>query len=189
MSTYELILKRRTIRKFRQEKLERSLLEKLVNAARVAPSISNLQPLKYVIVDDGERVGKIFEQVRWAGYIAPHGTPAENERPVAFIILLADTEIRKTGYETDIGAAGQSMLLAAAEEGIGGCWMGAIDRNGIRCIRGIPERYIIDTAIALGYPAESPVAEEEKGSIKYYKDEQGVLHVPKRSLENVILKL
>ena len=189
MSTYGLILKRRTIRKFQQKRLETVLLEKFVNAARMAPSGSNLQPLKYVIVNDAGKVRRVFEQVKWAGYIAPLGNPAKNERPVAFIIILADTEIRKTGYELDVGAAAQSIFLAAAEEGIGTCWMGAIDRDGIRKILGIPERYIIDTAVALGYPAESPVSEAEKGSIRYYKDENGTLHVPKRSLEEVMLKL
>ncbi len=189
MGTYELILKRRTIRKFRQERLGRPLLEKLINAARLAPSAANLQPLKYVIVDDEEKVRKVFGKVKWAAYIAPKGDPAENERPVAFIVILADTEIRKTGYELDVGASAQNIFLAAEEEGVGTCWMGAIDRDGIRSILGIPEGYIIDTVVALGYPAESPVAEDEKGSIRYYKDDNGVLHVPKRSLDEIILKL
>lgn len=189
MNTYELILKRRTIRKFRQKRLERSLLEKLVNAARMAPSSSNLQPLKYVIVDDADKAREVFGYLKWAGYIAPDGNPGYNERPVAYIIVLADTEIRKTGYEVDEGAAIQSLILAAAEEGVGACWIGSVDRNGVRGLLGIPERYVIGDVVALGYPAESPVSEEQKGSIKYYKDENGTLHVPKRSLEEVILKL
>ena len=187
MSTYELILKRRTIRKFKQKKIERKTLEKLINAARFAPSANNLQPLKYIIVDDSEKVDAVFENVKWAGYIAPAGDPAKEERPVAFIAILVDTEIKKTGYEHDIGAAAQNIILAALEEGIGTCWMGAIDRNRIREILAIPERYILDTVIALGYPAEEPVAEDEKGSIKYYKDGSGVLHVPKRRLEDILL--
>lgn len=189
MSTYELILKRRTVRKFQPEKLERALLEKFVDAARMAPSASNLQPLKYVIVNEAEKVQKVFEQVKWAGYIAPHGNPGENERPVAFIVILADTEIRKSGYEEDAGAAAQNIFLTALENGVGTCWMGAIDRNEIRRILGVPERFIIDTVVALGYPAESPVTEAEQGSVKYYKDENGTLHVPKRSLDDIILDL
>lgn len=187
MSTYDLILKRRTIRKFKQQKIERSILEKLINAARFAPSASNMQPLKYAIVDEPSKVKSVFDCVKWAGYIAPAGNPAEGEKPVAFIVILADTEIRKAGYELDIGAAAQSIFLAAAEEGIGTCWMGAIDRDKIREILSIPQRYIIDTVVALGYAAESPVTEDEKSSIKYYKDENGVLHVPKRKLEDIIL--
>jgi len=187
MSTYDLILKRRTIRKFKQRKIDKNTLEKLINAARFAPSAANLQPLKYVIVDKPEKVEKVFENVRWAGYIAPAGNPEKDERPVAFIAILVDTEIKKNDYQHDIGAAVQNILLAALEEGIGTCWMGAIDRDKIRAVLNIPERYILDTVIALGYPAENPVAEDENGSIKYYKDSSGVLHVPKRKLSDIIL--
>lgn len=187
MSVYDLILKRRTIRKFKQEPIPVDVLRKLVDAARLAPSAANLQPIKYIIVNSTDVVEAVFKHVKWAAYIAPAGNPGENEKPVAFIVMLADTEIRKSGYELDIGAAAQSIFLAALEEGIGTCWMGAINRDEIRAILSIPERYIIDTVIALGYPAESPVAEDENGSVKYYKDENGVLHVPKRKLEDVII--
>jgi nitroreductase len=188
MNIYDLILKRRTIRKFKQREIEYRILERLVNAARFAPSASNLQPLKYIIVDNPEDVNKVFKNVKWAAYIASEGTPAEDERPTAFIVILADTEIKKGGYELDIGAAAQNIFLAALEEGIGSCWMGAINRDNIRKILNIPERYIINTVIALGYLGENPVAEDEKGSIKYYKDEYGVLHVPKRRLEDIIIR-
>ena len=187
MSLYDLIMKRRTIRKFKQDRIGRSILEKLVNAARYAPSAANLQPLKYIIIDTPEKVGRVFDKVRWAGYIAPAGNPGEGEEPVAFIVILADTEIKKSDYELDIGAAAQNIFLSALEEGIGTCWMGAINRDEIRKILEIPERYIINTVIALGYAAESPVAEEENGSIKYYKDENGTLHVPKRKLGDIII--
>lgn len=187
MSVYDLILKRRTIRKFKQEKIQRHVLEKLINAARLAPSASNLQPIKYIIVDEKQQVDAVFEHVKWAGYIAPYGDPAVDERPVAFVIMLLDTEIRKSYYDVDIGAAASNLTLAALEEGIGACWMGAIDRDAIRAMFQIPDKYVISLAIALGYPAESPVAEEENGSIKYYKDENGVLHVPKRKLKDIII--
>lgn len=187
MNVYEAISRRRTIRKFKQDPISRDILERLVDAARLAPSGSNLQPVKYSIVNDKDKVDRIFEQVKWAGYIAPAGNPGEGERPVAFIIILADTEIRKSGYELDVGAAAQNIFLAAEEEGIGTCWIGAINRDKIREILNIPEHLIINTAVALGYKGEEPVIEAEDGSIKYYKDEKGVLHVPKRKLEDVLV--
>jgi nitroreductase len=187
MNAYEAILGRRTIRKFRQEKIEHTILEKLINAARVAPSASNIQPLKYIIADQKEQVGKVFENVKWAGYITPAGNPGENEKPVAFIIILADTSIRASGYELDIGAAAQNIFIAAYEEGIGTCWIGSVNRDKVREALSIPDNYAINSVIALGYAAESPVIEDEKGSIKYYKDDKGVLHVPKRRLEDIIL--
>jgi len=189
MNTYETIIKRRTIRKFKQEKIKRDVLIKLINAARHAPSGANLQPLKYIIVDRPEKVEKIFIYLKWAGYLAPHGDPKEGEKPVAYIIVLADTKIRKTGYELDAGAAIQNILLAAEEEDIGTCWIGSIDREAVRTLLNIPEEYIIDSVIALGYKGENSVSEDERGSIKYYRDENGMIHVPKRKLEDIILEV
>ena len=121
INTYELILKRRTVRKFEQVKIEPSILTKLINAARHAPSASNMQPIKYIIVDDKDKVGEVFKHLKWASYIAPEGDPKDGEEPVVYIIVLADTRIRKSGYELDIGAAIQNILLAAEEEDIGTC--------------------------------------------------------------------
>lgn len=186
MSIYELILRRRTVRKFKQQKIDRNILERLVDAARNAPSAANLQPLKYIVVDEPEKVAVVFNNVKWAGYIAPSGNPGEGEKPVAFIAILVDTGIRENGYELDIGAAAQSIFLAAEEEGIGTCWMGAIDREKIKSILKIPDCYILNTVISLGYAGERPVAEDENGSIKYYKDKDGLLHVPKRKLSDIL---
>jgi nitroreductase len=189
MGAYDLIVRRRTIRKFQQKEIGRALLEKMVDAARLAPSANNMQPLKYIIVDGKEKTDPFFKLVKWAGYIAPAGNPGEDEKPVAYIVILLDREVRETGFELDVGAAAQNIFLTALEEGVGSCWMGAVDRDGVRKLLNLPERYVVNTVVALGYPAESPVSEEENGSIRYYKDEDGVLHVPKRKLEDVLLKL
>lgn len=188
MDIYEAIEKRRTVRRFKQEKIDKTILEALVNYARLAPSSANQQPLKYIIVDENKKTGEVFDNVKWAGYIAPEGDPPENERPVAYIIVLGDTKISKSGWEHDVGAAVQNILLAASAKNIGTCWIGSINRDEIRKALSIPGRYIIDTLVALGYEAERPVAEDERGSIKYYKDEKGKLHVPKRKLEDIIIK-
>ncbi len=193
MKVYEAATQRRTIRKFKQDPMERALLEKYVDAARLAPTASNMQPLKFMIVDKPHKVAAVFEHVKWAAYIAPAGDPKEGERPVAFIVILADTEIKKAGYELDAGAAAQSIFLTAWEDGVGTCWMGAIDRDKIREVLSIPEQYVINTVVALGYMAEHPVAEDIstqgvlKDSVKYYQDGQGVLHVPKRTLKEVLV--
>jgi nitroreductase len=188
MSTYELILGRRTVRKFKQEKIKQESLEKMVNAARLAPSGANRQPLKYVIVNDEKTVQAIFEQVNWAAYIAPEGTPKKNEQPTSFIAVLADTNISQGGYELEAGAAIQSILLVAKEEGIGSCWMASINRPNIMEILKLNDDSLkLIMVIALGYESEMPITEDEEGSIKYYKDEAGVLHVPKRKLEDVLI--
>lgn len=189
MNTYEAILKRRTIRKFRQDKLGTDTLKKLVNAARLAPQGSNVQPMKYIIVNDRETADKLFTTTAWAGAIRPQGDPKEGERPTAYIVVLADTHIKKAGYDTDAGLVMENIALTAVDEGLGVCMLGAINRDKIREILSIPDRFYIHTMIALGYPAESPVAEDENGSVKYYKDENGVLHVPKRKMEDVLFKV
>ena len=186
MTTYELILKRRTIRRFKQDPIPEATLEKLVNAARLAPSGANLQPLEFIIVDDRSLVDQIFPCLKWAAYIAPKGDPPEGKRPIAYIVVLVNTRIKSSGYEHDSGAAIENLILAALEEGIGSCWLGSIDRKTVKTILRIPDHYLIDSIVALGYPDEEPMMEEAEGDIKYWLDEQGRLHVPKRKLSQIM---
>jgi nitroreductase len=186
VNVYDLILKRRTIRRFKQQKIEESVLKKMINAGRLAPSGANLQPLEFIIVNDPDLVEQVFPAVKWAGYIAPAGNPPEGKRPVAYIIVLINTAIKTKHGEVDAAAAIENMILTALDDGIGSCWMGAIDRDQLRTMLNIPPKYDIDSVLSLGYPDESPVIEDMENSIKYWKDNQGVLHVPKRKLEDII---
>ena len=187
MEVYEAIKKRRSVRKFIQDrKIDRKVFERLIEAARLAPSASNIQPVKYVIADDEKLAEEIFRHVRWAAYVAPHRTPKEGERPVAFIALCADLGLRKDGYQLDIGAAVQNIFLAATAEGLGTCWIGSLNRDEISRLLNLPDNLFLNTLIAVGYPAESPVYEDENGSVKYYLDENDVLHVPKRKLSDIL---
>lgn len=186
MSVYETIYKRRTIRKFKQDIIPVEKLKKLVDAARVAPQGGNVQALKYVVINDKELIEPIFKTTAWAGYIRPDGDPKEGEKPTAYILILGDTEIKKEGFDIDAGAAVENLLLTAVEEGLGAAWLGAIDRKKIKDLLEIPDKYVLHTLVALGYPNETPVIEDAEKCIKYYKDENGVLHVPKRKLESII---
>lgn len=185
-SVYELISKRRTIRHFQQKPIPFEILKKLVDVARVAPSASNLQPLQYIVVDDGNLLPEIFKTLKWAGYIAPRGNPPEGEKPTAYIVVLVNKEISGSEYPRDVGAAAENILLAALEDGIGSCWIRSVDTKMLREILNVPDFLEIDSAIALGYSAESPVMEETDGPIKYWKDESGTLHVPKRKLKDIL---
>ena len=188
MTINEIIKNRRTIRKFKQTPLYIEQIESYIDAARVAPSAANLQPLKYVAVCRKEMVDKIFPLLKWAGYLAPAYNPEEGERPVAYVIVCADTHIRKEGFGEDVGAAVENMILSALCDGVGSCWLGSIDRMALKELLQLPDNFIISSVIALGYPAESPKeAQVQDESIKYYL-EDGTLNVPKRSLEDVIFK-
>jgi len=186
MSLYERILSRRSIRQFKPEPVSRSILEKLTNAARLAPSGANLQPLEFVVVDEEEVRKRLFPCLRWAAYIAPEGNPQPGHEPVAYVVVLVNLKLRKKGYERDVGAAVENMILAAWEEHVGSCWIANADIEKIKDMLNVPEDYKVDSVLALGYPAEEPITEELKESVKYWKDSKGRLHVPKRRLDDIV---
>jgi nitroreductase len=185
MSVYKKIISRRTIRQFQARPISKEILENLVNAGRLAPSGANLQPLEFIVIDDAAINRLVFPCLKWAAYIAPEGNPSSGQEPIAYVIFLVNKEIRPQGYEWDVGAAMENMILTAWEEGIGSCWLLSIDRDRLRQILSVPDNYRIDSVLALGYPAEESVIEELTDSVKYWKDEQGRFHVPKRALKDV----
>ena len=183
---YETIIRRRTIRKFKPTPVPRELLARFVDAARLAPSAANLQPLEFVAIDDAALREAVFPCLKWAAYIAPAGDPRPGEEPSAYIVALANTAIREKMCEYDVGAALETMILAALEEGVGSCWLLSIDRDKLRSVLGVPDGYRVDSVLALGYPAEDPTAEVWSESCRYWKDDAGRLHVPKRALRSVL---
>jgi nitroreductase len=183
---HDIIVSRRTIRQFRPDPVPRETLEALVDAARLAPSAANLQPLEFIIVDDRRVRADVFPSLKWAAYIAPVGDPKPGQEPAAYIVTLVNTKVREKMFEYDVGAAEENMIISALAEGIGSCWLLSIDRDRLKAVLGVPEGYRIDCVLALGYPAEEPVAEELKDSQKYWKDGEGRLHVPKRTLAGVL---
>lgn len=186
-SVYKTIIKRRTIRRFKQKPITRAILQKLVNAARLAPSAANIQPLEYVIVNKKQICDEIFKNIHWAGYIAPRGNPPVGKQPTAYVIILVNKKVVIAKYAAyDVGAAAQNILLAAWEKKIGSCWMKAIDYKKISKILRVPKGFNVDSLISLGYKDESPCIYPTKKSIRYYKDKKGRLHVPKRELASII---
>lgn len=186
----DLVRKNRSYRRFHQDvAVDIETLRALVNLARLSASGSNLQPLKYILSCQPKTNARIFPHTRWAGSLKDWPGPADGERPAAYIIILGDTEIRKS-FGCDHGIAAQSIMLGATERGLGGCMIGSIDKAGLRQVLDIPDRYEILLVLALGKPKETVVIEEvgPDGSIKYYRDANGVHHVPKRSLDELILR-
>lgn len=189
MKLRELILKNRSYRRFEQkEQIERQTLVDFVDLARLSPSGSNLQPLKYIISNDPKKNELIFGHLAWAGYLRDWDGPVEGERPAAYIIILKDMEISQS-FGCDHGIAAQSILLAATEQNLGGCIIGSIRRSELAKALQIDPRYEIRVVIALGKPKEQVQLEqvEADGDIRYWRDENDVHHVPKRSLNEIII--
>jgi len=189
MTIRELVLKNRSYRRFHQEvPIEMQTLRELVDLARLSASGGNNQPLKYVLSCDGEKNASIFPTLAWAAYLKDWPGPQEGERPSAYIVILGDTQVREN-FGPDHGIAAQSILLGAVEHGLGGCIIASIRKENLRQALGIPAHLEILLVLALGKPKESVVLEEvgSDGDIRYWRDEQGVHHVPKRSLAEIII--
>jgi nitroreductase len=186
----EMIMKNRSYRKFMEKQpVPENVLKELVNYARLSASSGNVQGLKFYVSTDPEKNKQIFSTLRWAFYLKDWKGPEEGERPSAYIIVLGDTEIHET-IEVDVGIAAQSIMLGAVSQGYGGCMIGSLDRVSLRKRLEIPKRYDIPLVIALGKPDEIIRIEDvgEEGNIEYWRDAFRVHHVPKRSLQELIIK-
>lgn len=189
MTMKELVAANRSYRIFDQSKpVSLSELESLVDLARQSGSAANLQPLRFMICADSEMNAAVFDTLAWAAYYKDWKGPEEGQRPTGYIVILADERHSKTS-DWDMGIAAQSMLLGAAELGYGGCMIGNIKREQLAGLLGVPEGFAIKLVIALGVPAEKCVIDTiaEDGDVKYWRDENGVHHVPKRALKDIIL--
>ncbi len=186
----DLIAKNRTYRRFYQEeKITEEMLMEWIELARLTSSGRNIQALRYILVTEKDQQEKVYKNIRWAAGLKDWDGPEEGEKPSAYLVMVLDTAITK-GCFWDHGLAAQSILLGAVEAGYGGCQFGAIDKPGLMKDMGIDERYEIQMVIALGKPKEIVVLEEldEDGNLGYWRDDEAVHHVPKRKLEDLIIK-
>lgn len=182
----DLVIKNRSTRRYHQEiPVDRETLLELIELARFSPSGGNRQLLKYYLACETAKNEIIYS------HISLGGDPPKGERPAAYIIIMNDTQLGTYGpTEVDHGIAAQSILLGATEKGLGGCMVGMINRKELRKALNIPERYEILLVLTIGKPKESYVFEPvdpATGNVRGWWDEQGVRHVPKRSLEDLII--
>ena len=185
----DLILKNRSYRRFHQDTpISMETLKELVDLARISNSGANKQPLKYILVCDPETNAKIFDQIGWAGALKDWPGPEEGERPTAYIIVLGDKAIGMAGV--DHGIAITNILLGAVEKGFGGIMLATVKKDVVRADLDIDEKYEILLVVALGKPKEIVQldAVDEDGSTVYWRDDNEAHHVPKRKLEDIIVK-
>ncbi len=187
MDIEQAIYERRTIRRFKQTSIPMETLKKLIDLARVAPMARNIQAMEFIIVQNNEHVKKIFSMIRFAGSLPENERkPEPGREPTTYIMVMVNTDIKKEYVDFDVGAAVENILLGAVKYGIGCCWMGNIDKNKIQNYLKINQKYEIKHVISLGYPDEVSVMEPFQDSFKYWKDDEGGMHVPKRTLEDII---
>ena len=185
---HDLIRKTRSFRRFKEdEPVDRATLHYLVELARLGGSARNMQPLKYVLASEPGINARIFPHLGWAGYLKDWPGPVEGERPSAYIICLIDTRLSKEA-DCDLGIATQNIMLGAIEKGLGGCRIASISPQ-LRNVLELAEHLQILLVIALGKPVEIVALEDQKSTdaIKYWRDAQGIHHVPKRVLQEIIV--
>jgi nitroreductase len=185
----DLVLKCRSYRRvYKDVALDTKTLRELVDLARNSASAVNRQPLKYIISGSPEKNAAIFSTLHWAGTLKTWPGPAEGERPAGYIIILGDKEIG-VSFGLDPGIAAQTILLGAVEKGLGGCMLGAVDKDNLRQLLAISSKYEIVLVVALGKPKEKIILETMKAgdSFDYWRDKDEGHHVPKRQLKDIIV--
>lgn len=181
----------RSYRRFNENyQIERETLLKIIELTRYCASGRNLQPMKYYIVNEMEGCTNIFPLLKWAGYLTDWDGPAEGERPTAYIIQCLDTSLTKN-YLCDDGIQLQTITLGAVSEGLGCCIIKSFNTVKLKEVLEISDNLEPLYVVAIGKPVEKVVIEDmdsqSKDEIKYYRTSDGIHHVPKRVLEELII--
>ena len=190
----EIIARTRSFRRFvEKDRISRDTLYELIDLARLGGSARNGQVWQYMVVNEPEICEKIFPFLGWAGYLPDWKGPVEGERPSAYILCYLNRNWLK-GPESfaqfDLGIATQNLLLGAMEKRIGGCRIGAFNPN-LASLFKLPGHLELSLVIALGKPRETVIIEEckDEDDIRYWRDDNEVHHVPKRSFKSCLLPL
>lgn len=187
-----LLESNRSIRRFDEDRaIYKADLDKLIELTRYCASGRNVQPLRYIRVTDDNECKLLFPLLVWAGYLEDWAGPVEGERPSAYLVLCLDTRYGKQCL-CDDGLQLQAITLGARALGIGCCIIKSFNLSKLRELFHIDDSLLPLYVVALGYPAERVIIESTNGSadadIKYYRTQDGVHHVPKRPLEELILR-
>lgn len=155
MNVFEAIKTRRSIRRYVNEPVEKEKLMKILEAARLSPSAVNFQPWSFIVVTDSEMKQRLKAAYQNEWFISA---------PVIIVACAHPDESWKKFdgeeyWKVDVAIAMQSLILAAWEEGLGTCWIGAFREDEAKKVLGIPLNVRVVAMTPLGYPAE------EKGPV------------------------
>jgi nitroreductase len=168
MDTLEAIKNRRSIRKYKTDPVDDQTLEKVLDAARLAPSWSNVQAWKFIVVRDPATRGLLADAIK--AHPALGSNPAANGIRNAPVVIIALGEKGLSGYFNgqpatdkgdawymlDIGIAMQNLVLAATALGLGTVHVGLFDTLKVTSILGVPDNYQVVEMTPLGYPEFQP---------------------------------
>ena len=143
MKVFEAIQRRKSVRAYAKTPVPDEKLEKILEAARLAPSAENIQPWYFIVVTDHEKRKQIAKSGIFAGFL--------DESPVV-IVGCGDRKASPKWYVIDVAIAMQNMVLAATAEGLGTCWIGSFDEGLVKKLLNIPERFSVVALLTVGYP-------------------------------------
>jgi len=152
MNVYEAIKTRRSVRSYKPDPVPEESLERILEAARLAPSGNNAQAWKFVVVKDEERRKKLVEAAAGQSFVG--------EAPVVIAAVSLDPEhimgCEVPAYAVDLAIAVDHMTLAAVEEGLSTCWIGAFSQSKVKQILDIPEECKVVVLLPLGFAKDEP---------------------------------
>jgi len=171
-SLIDLIKKRKSIRKYKDLEVPEDVIRSCIEAARLAPSAENSQPWRFVIIQNKEKIKELGKKA-FSGIFSP--TSFASNAPVLIIVLAKlDILANKLGkfirnvsfYQIDIGIAVEHLVLRAAEQGLGTCWIGWFNESAVRKFLNIPKIYKIPVIISMGYPQDLNIKSTKRLSLE-----------------------
>lgn len=193
MNLENLLKWRRSYRNFDETRLiSKNDIDEILNSIKFASCANNRQYLRFISVENKDKVLEIFDNTKWAASLPNNmGRPKEGERPVYFIAILSDEDKKLRFNGIDEGLVISNLTLAAAEKGIGSCIIGSVNDKKMREILNYEDNYSCEVVIAFGYPkVKSTIKEidlEEDQS--YYLDEDGNYLVPKYKINDIVRRI
>ncbi|MBF4474724.1 nitroreductase family protein [Methanobacterium formicicum] len=158
MDVFEAVTQRKSIRKYKDKEIEKEKLIKVLESARIAPSASNRQEWKFIVVKDENTRSRLVSAAHYQKFVG--------QAPVTIVACSTESErIMPCGqhaYTVDLSIAVSFMMLEATELGLGTCWLGAFDEEAVKEILGIPSDIRVPAMFTLGYADENPVARPRK---------------------------
>ena len=151
MDVIDAIRKRRSIRRYERKEIDKEIFDKLLEAARLAPSAKNAQPWKLVVVTNDSLKKKLVKACSRQTFVGECS---------AVIVGVGDPSYK--WYIVDTTIALEHIVLEAVELGLGTCWIGAFNEGEVKKILGIPEDKKVVACLTIGYPAESPPPRPKK---------------------------